>query len=155
MQWTPGPTGGFSEAPPRRLTRPVVSGGFGPEHVNVADQRRDPGSLLSFLKLLVRRYRECPELGWGEFELLDQPHAAVLAHLCRWDDGTLVALHNLGPEPCSVPLRLAGCDTSHRLEDLLQEHTTPLGDDGRAELPLPGYGYRWLRVVSPGSRRLP
>jgi trehalose synthase len=154
MQWAAGPDGGFSDVPARRLTRPVVTGGFGPEFVNVAAQRRDTDSLLSFMKLLIRRYRECPELGWGEFELLDQPHPSVLAHLCRWEDGTMVAVHNLGAEPCTVPLRLDGCDASHRLEDLLQECTTPLSDDGRAELPLEGYGYRWLRVVAEGSRRL-
>ena len=64
-----------------KLSGPVTEGGFGPEHVNVADQRRDPDSLLTFVQLLVRRYRECPELGWTpRAEILDQPHAAVLAH---------------------------------------------------------------------------
>src|SRR3954469_23124471 len=154
MQWTSGRLGGFSDAPARRLTAPVVTGGFAPEFVNVADQRRDPDSLLSFMKLLVRRYRECPELGWGEFEVLEQPHAAVLAHLCRWDDGTMVAVHNLGAEPRTVPVTLAGCDATHRLEDLLQAGSTPLSDKGAAELALEGYGYRWLRVVAEGSRRL-
>ncbi|MGZ4649951.1 MAG: alpha-amylase family protein [Kineosporiaceae bacterium] len=154
MQWTSGPNGGFSEAPARRMRRPVVTGGYGPEFVDVADQRRDPESLLSFMKLLIRRYRECPELGWGGFEVLEQPHASVLAHLCRWEDGVMVAVHNLGSEPQSVPLRLDGCDSRHRLEDLLQECTTPLDDRGRAELSLEGYGYRWLRVVQDGNRRL-
>jgi trehalose synthase len=154
MQWTAGANGGFSDAPPRKLPRPVVTGGCAPEHVNVADQRRDPESLLSFMKLLTRRYRECPELGWGAFELLDQPHTAVLAHLCRWEDGTMVAVHNLGAEPRTVPLTLDGCDSTHRLEDLLQQCSTPLSDKGQAEVPLEGYGYRWLRVVAEGSRRL-
>ena len=26
------------------------------------------------MTLLARRYREAPELGWGEFKVLDQPH---------------------------------------------------------------------------------
>ena len=75
MQWTSGRNGGFSAAQPRRLRRPVVTGGFAPEFVNVADQRHDPDSLLAFMKLLVRRYRESPELGWGKLTILDQPHA--------------------------------------------------------------------------------
>ena len=75
-----GKNGGFSTAAPSRLPAPVVEGGFGPEHVNVAAQRRDPDSLLSFITLLVRRYRECPELGWGVFAVLDQPHRAGAAH---------------------------------------------------------------------------
>ena len=154
MQWTSGTNGGFSDAPPRRLRRPLTSGAFGPEFVNVADQRRDPDSMLNFMKTLIRRYRECPELGWGEFELLDTPQPAVLAHLCRWDDGVMVALHNLGAEPQTVPITVPECGSTHRLEDLLRECTTPLDEKGRAELALEGYGYRWLRVVAEGSRRL-
>ncbi len=154
MQWTAGPNGGFSTADPDRLPGPVVDGGFAPEFVNVADQRRDEDSLLSFVKLLVRRYRESPELGWGSFRVLEQPHPGVLAHVCEWDDAVMLAVHNLGPEPRTVPLVLDGCAPSTRLEDLLETGTTPLGDDGAVELTLGGYGYRWLRVVGEDSRRL-
>jgi glycosidase len=155
MQWTSGPNGGFSTADPDRLTRQVVAGAYGPEFVNVVDQRRDPESLLSFVKLLVRRYRESPELGWGRFTLLEQPHREVLAHRCTWEDATVVALHNLGPEPRSVPLHLEGCGPDSRLESLLDVGTTPLDADGRAEVALEGYGYRWLRLVDDSTRRLP
>jgi trehalose synthase len=154
MQWSSAPAGGFSSAPASRLCRPLVSDGFGPQHVNVADQRRDPGSLLTFIRLLVRRYRDSPELGWAKFRVLDQPHISVLAHVCTWDDGSLVAVHNLGPDACEVPLQLEGCDDTHRLEDLLRQATTALDAKGRATLALEGYGYRWLRVVAADSRRL-
>jgi trehalose synthase len=154
MQWTSERNGGFSEAQPRRLPGPVVSGGFSPEFVNVADQRHDPDSLLSFMKLLISRYRESPELGWGKLIVLEQPHASVLAHACVWDDGTMVAVHNLGAEPRTVPITLEDCDSTHRLVDLLQDGSTPISDKGQAELALEGYGYRWLRVVAEGSRRL-
>jgi trehalose synthase len=154
MQWTSGRNGGFSTAEPRKLPGPVVSGGFSPEFVNVQDQRRDPDSLLNFMKLLISRYRESPELGWGQFRVLKQPHGSVLAHACAWDDGTMVALHNLGAEPCTVPLTLEDCDATHRLVDLLREGSTPVSDGGGVELALEGYGYRWLRVVGPDSRRL-
>ncbi|MCW2743366.1 MAG: treS [Blastococcus sp.] len=154
MQWTSGVNGGFSPAAAKELPGPVVTGGFSPEFVNVEDQRHDPESLLSFMKLLIRRYRESPELGWGRFTVLDQPHPAVLAHVCSWDDGALVALHNLGPEPAVVPLTLEDCTAEHRLVDLLQEGSTDVSDDGSAEVALEGYGYRWLRVVEAGSRRL-
>ena len=121
----------------------------------VADQRRDPDSLLAFLRLLVRRYRECPELGWTpRAEILDQPHPAVLAHRSTWDDGSLVALHNLSAEPAMVPLRLTDCDDTVRLVDLLQDGSYPIDAAGGAEIELDGYGYRWLRVVREGDRRL-
>ncbi|SEO94738.1 alpha-amylase family protein [Trujillonella endophytica] len=154
MQWTSGRNGGFSTARPSKLPGPVVEGGFSPEFVNVADQRRDPDSLLSFIRLLIRRYRESPELGWGTYEVLGQPHPEVLASLSTWDDGTLIALHNLGAEPRTVPLTLGGCDSTHRLEDLLVTQTTEIADDGSVELTLDGYGHRWLRVVAQDSRRL-
>jgi sucrose hydrolase-like protein len=63
-------------------------------------------------------------------------------------------VHNLSPEPRTVPLALDGCDASHRLEDLLVTQSTPVGEDGAVELTLEGYGYRWLRVVAEDSRRL-
>jgi len=154
MQWTAGKNGGFSPAEADQLPGPVVEGGFAPEFVNVAAQRQDPDSLMSFMKLLIRRYRESPELGWGEFTVLDQPVASVLAHTVTWDDGTLVAVHNLSAEPCTVPITLEGCDPTHRLVDLLQVASTTIGEDGTVEIPLEGYGHRWLRVVAADSRRL-
>ena len=154
MQWSSAANGGFSSADPSALPGPVVEGGFGPEFVNVADQRRDPESLLSFMKLLIRRYRESPELGWGGFEVLEQSCRPVLAHLCRWEDAALLAVHNLGSEPQQVHVQVPGCDASSRLQDLLTEGTTPVGADGSVDLALDGYGYRWLRVVTDDSRRL-
>jgi hypothetical protein len=51
-------------------------------------------------------------------------------------------------------LTLEDCDDSHRLIDLLSEGSTPVSAKGQVELALEGYGYRWLRVVGPDSRRL-
>jgi trehalose synthase len=154
MQWTDQRNGGFSNAAPSRLRRPLVSGAFGPEHVNVAQQRADPESLLAFISMLVRRYRESPELGWADFRVLDQPHVSVLAHECAWDDRRIVAVHNLGPVAGTVPLTLDGCGGEDHLVDLLRDGRIDLDDRGRCEVAIEGYGYRWLRVMSPGSRRL-
>ena len=155
MQWTAQRNGGFSRARPSRLRRPLTEGGFGPEHVNVADQRNDEDSLLAFITLLVKRYRESPELGWADFLVLDQPHRHVLAHECAHDDRRLVAVHNLSPNSCVVPLTLDGCDSSHHLVDLLNgDSELAIDDRGRVEVALEGYGYHWLRLMSRDSRRL-
>jgi trehalose synthase len=155
MQWTADRNGGFSRAKPSRLRRPVVEGPFGPEHVNVADQRRDGESLQAFIKLLIKRYRESPELGWADFKVLEQPHRNVLAHECAHDERRLVLLHNLAPTSCTVPLTLDGCTGSDTLADLLHEGTDyALDDRGRTEVELEGYGHRWLRLMSQDSRRL-
>ncbi len=154
MQWTAGINAGFSTAPASALPGAVVAGEFGPERVNVEAQRHDRGSLLEFVRLLVRRYRESPELGWGGLSVLDQPHRAVLAHSCTWDHARLVALHNLGPEPCDVPLVLDDLPPGTRLVDLLCDGATPVGEDGRVVVPLEAHGFRWLRVMRPGDRSL-
>jgi glycosidase len=150
MQWEPLRHGGFSTAPARRLVQRPVPDGFGPEHVNVADQKRDPDSLWNFMRHLIQTYRECPELGWGDFLVLPQPHRQVFAHRCRWDGSSIVAVHNLGADPVTVPLALDPVDTEGDapvwLEDLLSPGSLEPGRGGAFELPLDGYGHRWFRV---------
>jgi trehalose synthase len=154
MQWADQPNGGFSRAPAEELRRRPPDGAFGPAEVNVASQRKDPDSLLGFLKLMVHTYRQSPELGWGELRVLEQPCSAVLAHECRWDDRRLVAVHNLGDQPCTVSLQLDDHD-GFELLDVLGDHAVELDEQGRAEVELPGYGYRWLRLTPHDSKRLP
>ncbi len=154
MQWRAGRNGGFSEADASQLPAPVVQGGFGPEHVNVEQQRRDPDSLLRFVALLAQRYRETPELGWGVLDILEQPHDAVLAHRLSWDDASTVAVHNLGAEPCTVPLALGDLPEGSTLVDQLCDGAAPIETSEEVELQLEGYGFRWLRVMTPGDRRL-
>jgi maltose alpha-D-glucosyltransferase/alpha-amylase len=145
MQWEAGPTGGFSSAPPERLRRPPVQGeAFGPAAVNVARQRRDPGSLLNWMERLIRLRKECPELGWGAWRLLDAGQRAVFAHRCDWEGRTIVALHNLGAEPVEARVELDEGETLEGAEELLGdgEGDAPAGAETVA---LEGYGYRWLR----------
>ncbi|GAB2886554.1 alpha-amylase family protein [Nocardioides pacificus] len=152
MQWSDEANAGFSRAPADQLPRPVTAGRFGPEHVNVAAQRKDPDSLLNFLRLMIHTYRQSPELGWADLEILDQPCPAVLAHECRWGDRRLVAVHNLGAQPQQVPLQLADCE-GLQLVDVLGEDDADLDGD-RTTVALPAYGYRWLRLTPPDGKRL-
>ena len=156
MQWSNARNGGFSDAAPSRLRRPLTEGGYGPAYVNAADQRTDPDSLLSFMRLLIRRYRESPELGWSTFQPLDQPHRDVLVHLCEVDERRLVAVHNLANEGRTVPFTVEGCAEGTVLADLLEDGwSTQAGHGGRVELSLEPYGSRWLRPLVEGDRRIP
>jgi trehalose synthase len=152
MQWTDEPGGGFSTARPSRLRRPLPDGRFGPLAVNVAQQRRDPHSLLSWMERVIRRRRETPELGWGEPTILETSERAVLAHRCDWTGGTVLAVHNLSDEPCVVDIDV-GCEPESTLEDLLDGEAGVITLSGRRlELQLEGYGYRWYRAIPPGGR---
>ena len=73
MQWSTEAQGGFSTN--RKTILPVISGGaYGYQHVNVADQRRDPNSLLNWMERIIRMRKEVPEIGWGDFEILHCRH---------------------------------------------------------------------------------
>jgi glycosidase len=156
MQWTDEKNGGFSSAPPSRLRRPVVEGRFGPLAVNAAAQRRDPDSLLTWMERLIRRRRETPEIAWGTWQVLETDVDSVFAHRCDWEGRRVVAVHNLGADPCIVRIGLGEIPENAKLDDLLDERGALDEIDGAAlELKLGGYGYRWLRIGTPGQRTPP
>jgi trehalose synthase len=144
MQWSPERNGGFSNAPSDALVRPQAGGAFGPGKVNVADQRRDAGSLLRFVQHLIHRRREAPELGWGNSTLIETKDPAVFAHRCDWEGSTVIAIHNLGSRPATAELSLG--DDATGVHDLLAESDEPAGRGGTFAVELEGYGGRWLRV---------
>jgi trehalose synthase len=145
MQWSSGPGGGFSDAPPQELVRPQPGGAFGPAKVNATDQRRDPGSLLHFVQRLIRCRREAPELGWGTSTLIETEHPAVFAHRCDWEGSTVVAVHNLGGRAARADVPLG--DGATGVHDLLADADEPVPRGGTLALELEGYGGRWLRVL--------
>ncbi len=153
MQWDDGPNGGFSTAPKRRFTRPQPTGLFGPEQVNAAAQRQDPDSLWSFIRQLIRRYRQMPQIGWSDVEVLDHDVTAVLAHVCRQDEWRLLALHNLGADDAIVSLDLGPVPEGSVLRDVLDGRPDqPLDPNGRVEVRVDGHRGQWLRVLAPGEQ---
>jgi hypothetical protein len=123
----------------------------------VGAKRSDPESLWSFVQRLISRYRQSPEIGWSEVEVLDLPDHRVLAHVCRKDEWSLVALHNFAAEPVEVTVEVPGLARGTDLVDLLTPGAPPriaTGPRGRITLTLPAYGYAWWRVVADGDRRI-
>jgi trehalose synthase len=150
MQWSDEPQGGFSTT--AETVRPLVEEGpFGFREVNAASQRRDPHALLNWIERLIRRRRECPELGWGSWELLDAGEPAVLAHRADWDGSTVVAVHNLAGGDAEARLELGERGT---LTDLFAEEEHQL-EGGAVTLALGPYGARWFRLRRPGQRLPP
>ncbi|MGW0806560.1 alpha-amylase family protein [Nonomuraea sp. NPDC002799] len=143
MQWSAD--GGFSQAEP---VREIPEGAFAPDRVNVADQKRDTNSLLRWFQLLIERYRECPELAWGDCTILDTGHGAIFAHRCDADGATVVVAHNLSDQAVDVELTLEGLE-HYSLTDLLVDGTLEVSDKGVAKLPMDPHGCRWLRAAPP------
>jgi trehalose synthase len=150
MQWSDERNGGFSTARKADVVRPIPAGKFGPRNVNVAAQRRDRDSLLTWMERLIRRRRETPEFGWGEVSLLETDAPGLFAHRCDWEDSTVIAVHNLGRTKASATFDL-GKDVV-AVDDLLEQRNHELLEGGRLRVRLARYGYLWLRVRRRGER---
>jgi len=149
MQWSSEAHGGFTVPHAEPVRPPLADGPFGFPRVNVAAQRRDPESLMNWIERLIRRRRECPELGWGAWSLLEQADEAVFALRTDWGDSCIVTLHNLAGRDAEAAVPLDDGDAT--LVDLFGTGDLPAG----ASVTLAPYGQRWFRVRRPGQRVAP
>jgi maltose alpha-D-glucosyltransferase/alpha-amylase len=144
MQWSTEPHGGFSKSD--KPVKPVISGGaYGFEYINVATQRRDPDSLLNWMERIIRMRKEVPEIGWGDFTVVNTAHPAVLGLRYEWLNNQVLILHNFSHQPLEVRLAAAS-DRERLLIDLLGENHSRADDQGDHCIRMEGYGYRWYRV---------
>ncbi len=146
MQWSTEPQAGFTKSDKPVL--PVISGGpYGYEHVNAAEQRRDPNSLLNWTERIIRMRKEVPEIGWGDFSVLPSRQPAVLILRYDWRNNSVLFVHNLDSKPREVAFAtgLAG-DQGKLLVNLLTADHSRAGEDGRHRILLEAYGYRWYRI---------
>jgi maltose alpha-D-glucosyltransferase/alpha-amylase len=144
MQWTADRHGGFSTA--KKTVLPVVSEGpFGYQLVNVADQRRDQDSLLNCTERLIRLRKECPEVGWGEHQVLPTGTPAVLALLATWRNNAVLTLHNFDRDAHEIDVRVPGGEALPLNNLLSPEHSQP-DERGHHAITLQPFAYRWYRV---------
>lgn len=142
MQWANEKNGGFSDAPEDKLVTNVISEGeFSYEKVNVNEQHRDSGSLLTWMGRIIRNRKEFPEFGWGNYTVLDLKHSRVLAHTRKSKKGFAIALHNFSNEEQTVKLDLEDPDN---IVDVFGDGKYGNFDPKKQEVTLNPYGYRWL-----------
>ena len=145
MQWSIEPHAGFTQNDHPVL--PVISDGpYGFQHVNVADQRRDPNSLLNWMERIIRMRKEVPEIGWGDFSFVAAGTSEVLAMRYTWRNNAVLCVHNLSSEPREVRLSTNVGDENCVLVNLLSNDHSQPDSQGRHSILLEPYGYRWFRV---------
>lgn len=96
MQWDASPHAGF--------TRGIPWLRLGPDcrERNVAAQRDDPGSLLTFYRRLLWLRKETPALQWGGYRPLLHRPTRALAYLRETPDQTVLVLLNFSARPATV-----------------------------------------------------
>ena len=162
MQWSNDPQGGFTTNPHPK--NPVITGGtYGYEHINVADQRRDPNSFMNWTERMIRTRKETPEIGWGDFVVIPTRHRDVLILRYTWHDNSVVIIHNFSPDPIELRFRSsakpsrsrAGKSRSRKspepsldlyLTNIISSDHSSADSTGRHLILLEPYGYRWFRV---------
>jgi maltose alpha-D-glucosyltransferase/alpha-amylase len=144
MQWTSDPHGGFSRA--KRIVRPAIDDReYGYKRVNVAQQRRDPESMLNWTERILRARKECPEISWGDYTILRTNVPAVLVMRYDWRDTSLVTVHNFSSGRQNVKVKI-DCPRDEVLVEVFDGHHSKRQNDGMHHLPLNGYAWRWFRV---------
>ncbi len=142
MQWANAKNGGFSAA--ERTVLPVISGGeYGYQKVNVAAEQRDPGSFLNWMERMTRLRLRSPEFGTSRCEWLKASDPAVLAHCCRGEKSSVIAVHNLSGWEVKATIDLGR--KVDGLYDLLNNREDHVDGDGHQRVRLGPYGYLWLR----------
>jgi oligo-1,6-glucosidase len=96
MQWSAGPSGGFSSGRPWIDVNPNVS------QINVAAQQDDPDSVLSFYRQLIDLRHALPAVVYGEFAMLLPTDERVYAFTRTHDGTTLLVLANFTRETVAV-----------------------------------------------------
>jgi maltose alpha-D-glucosyltransferase/alpha-amylase len=145
MQWSDTAGAGFSSS--ATLVRPVVAEGpFGYPTVNVAAQRPDPDSLLSWFQRMIPTVRECPEIGSGTCTAVPVDRPDVLVHRVDAAQGSLLFLHNLGSADVVVDVGAQPHQDGRPVEVFSDRRYEPVGPQ-LAGIAIAGSGYRWLRLT--------
>ena len=148
MQWSVERQGGFTSSD--HPVMPLVSEGpYGYQHVSVAEQRRDPNSMLNWMERIIRMRKELPEIGWGDFSVLRTSSAKALALRYDWRNNSVVVVHNLSAVPCEVwfkPNNEEEGDNNGWLINVLSNEHSKVQESGKHCILLEPYGYRWYRL---------
>lgn len=142
MQWSDDPQGGFTTN--RKPVRPVIDKSpYGYTTLNVEKQRKDENSFLQWTERMVRLRKSCPEISFGDWEIVDTGTNNVLTIKYQWNGKYLLVIHNFSDKESTVKLPA----------DLKDQKFKPLLDGPNAqfntiqnELRLAGYDYRWYQM---------
>ena len=144
MHWADAPQGGFSET--EKLVNPVIkSGPYAYKHVNVDTNRRTKDSMLNWMTTLIRLRKECPEIGWGNWQIIKVKLPQILVMHYSLERSSLVIIHNFDDEAHEVTLDLKQGKKAP-LVGMLDLEEIKSDEEGFHRIKLEAYGYRWFRA---------
>lgn len=112
MQWTDGPQAGFTTGTPWLPVNANHS------TINVAQQDKDPASVLNYFRQLTRLRTENPVLVYGAYALLAPDHPTVYAYTRTLGDKKMLVLLNFSDKASEVELPEIGQSKATLLNNL-------------------------------------
>nr|WP_259669080.1 alpha-amylase family protein [Rhizobium lentis] len=149
MQWSAEKNAGFSGANAGKLCQPIVADGpFSFKRVNVADQSKDPDSLLNGIRRFISLRRNQPIFTKGRMVRLSAADPAVLVHGFEDAGALLLLVHNLAGRPIETEINFAGMQP-RRFRDLIGD--VEYEGITQTRLDLEPYAYHWFISEGNGS----
>ena len=146
MQWSPDRNGGFSRANPQQLYLPTVQDPvYGFEAVNVEAQLENAGSLLSWMRRMIRIRRRHAAFGRGRLDFLYPRNRKVLAYVRRTEEEAMLCVFNVSRTAQAVELDLSAFRGRVPIELEGGGPFPPIGDLPYL-LTLPPYGFFWFQL---------
>ena len=146
MQWSGDRNAGFSRAESPRLYAPAIMDPiYGYQVINVESQKRDPASLLRWMKRMLALRKQHKVFGRGEMTLLQPHNRAILAYIRHDATDTILVVANLSSQPQRVELDLTAY-TGRVPREILGKGEAPPIETGPYALTLGPYACSWLRL---------
>ncbi len=148
MQWTADRNAGFSRANPQQLYLPTIQDPvYGFQSINVEAQSATNGSLLNWMRRMIRIRKRQKSFGRGRLDFIYPGNRKVLAYTRTHEDEVLLCVFNVSRQAQAVELDLS--DYRGRVPVELEGGTTfpPIGDLPYM-LTLPPYGFYWFQLAS-------
>ena len=98
MQWSAEENAGFTDGTPWIEVNPNYT------EINAEAERRDPDSVFSYYRTLIRLRKEYPVFIDGKFELLMEEDEQIFAYTRTSDEGKMLVCANFSGEPAKCPL---------------------------------------------------
>ena len=146
MQWNSTSNGGFSTAAPSSLYAPVISDPvYGYQAVNVEEQRKNPSSLLQWVRNMIGLRKLFAVFGRGTLRFLNPANRKVIAYVRQLGDESVLCVANLSRFAQPVALDLAEFDGRTPME-VFGYSAFPLITAQPYSLSLAPYSFLWFEL---------
>ncbi len=144
MQWDDTANGGFSTADPGQIRIPPLEDPiYGYQTVNVAASESAPGSLLNWLRMMIKLRKDHPVFGEGSLQLLAPPNQKILAYLRKNKEERILVLINLSPDPQELNFTDLAISAKQINDLVTYEDPIEVKDN---PITIDSYGFHWYKV---------